>query len=892
MNTASTSGSGPLPSNIFANPKGELKAITTRSGLVLDGPSVPMPPPFINLEEDERVEETLTNQDLAEYTIKYQKMLKALLSNKEKLLELENTPLNENCSAIILKKLPEKLEEPGKFLILVLLILGRPLLRTARALIDIHGEEMILRDGDERLTLNMIHDTSSYSNQPKKESINMINIYDDSYEDYLEDLSPSPHNINPLSGSTTFSSNHLLEEFADELALITFPPGNDDLPFAIESDLREIEYLLNHDPTKEMDSILKDSVDEDNLVKTKKEILFSLLFPPATKNPNDKFFYTIPEMFTDEHALDYSSPPLYDNFYDDLNELSLIMMISSDFLSSPEYDSFLFEDFSEVMLCLQPTTRTKSVETKGPTSGIRAIWKNFELEEPFSINKRLFSDPIESLSPRVVAAAKLPILNPNEFDLWKMRIKQYFLMTNYSVWEVILNGDSPTPTRVVHGVVQAVSPTTVEQRLAKKNELKARGTLLMALPDKNQSKFNTHKDAKYLMEAIEKSQSNSPQLDNDDIKQIDADDLEEMDLQWQMAMLTIRAMRFLQRTRRNLGANGTTFIGFDMSKVECYNCHRRCHFARECSVMVLVGMIGAFRQMKNQQTMPSWHLPPSTSLSSSDNEVAPYTKACSKAYATLQLHYDKMTNDLRLGYDTQVFSSTVFDCDELLSFEIDDSESSSPMHNRYKLEEGYYAVPPPYTAPKPDLVFHDAPTVSATVPNVLNVKPSTTKPNKEMSQSHRPSAPIIEDWVSDSEDESKGEPMPTQKAPSFVETSKHVKTPRTSVKPVEHPTPAENLRKDIPKSRGHRHSWNRKACFVCKSLNHLIKDRDYYDKKMVQKLVRNHAMRGNPQHYERMTHPHTNRHVVPTSVLTRSRLVPLNATRPVTTAVPQTNVPA
>ncbi|GJU91742.1 reverse transcriptase domain-containing protein [Tanacetum coccineum] len=70
MNTASTSGTGSLPSNTVANPKGELKAITTRSGLVLDGPSVPMPPPFINLEEDERVEETLTDPEHGEFTIK------------------------------------------------------------------------------------------------------------------------------------------------------------------------------------------------------------------------------------------------------------------------------------------------------------------------------------------------------------------------------------------------------------------------------------------------------------------------------------------------------------------------------------------------------------------------------------------------------------------------------------------------------------------------------------------------------------------------------------------------------------------------------------------------------------------------------------------------------
>nr|GEX38019.1 putative ribonuclease H-like domain-containing protein [Tanacetum cinerariifolium] len=79
---------------------------------------------------------------------------------------------------------------------------------------------------------------------------------------------------------------------------------------------------------------------------------------------------------------------------------------------------------------------------------------------------------MESLSPQVFSAAKLPILNPNEFDLRKMRIEQYFLMTDYSLWEVILNGDSPIPTRVVD--------------------------------DKHQLKFNIHKDAKSLMEAIEK----------------------------------------------------------------------------------------------------------------------------------------------------------------------------------------------------------------------------------------------------------------------------------------------------------------------------------------------------------------------------------------------------
>ncbi|GJX51028.1 reverse transcriptase domain-containing protein [Tanacetum coccineum] len=419
-------------------------------------PSVPMPPPFINLEEDERAEETLTDPDLAEYTIKYQKMIKSLLSNKEKLLELANTPLNENCSVVILKKLPEKLGDPGKFLIpcsfrelnckalvdlagiasdvfvpvgrftfptdfvivdyesdpRVPLILGRPFLRTARALIDVHGEELILRDGDEILILNMKHDTSRYSNKPQRESINMIDIYNISYEDYLEDLFanekitnhlsgnptfssepdtltsdltspevkddifdpegdivliekllnfdstkdlPPSHNINPLSGSTTSSSPSLttseisdysLEEFADELALIeSFPPRNDDM--TSKDVLREIEYFLNRDP------------------------LYS---------PNNDHIYTIPEMFTDEHTLDYSSHPRYDDADDDLFDLKTDndewgkilyddpfdskenkikdSKLLIDELDSPgsssflphflESDSVLYEDFSEV----------------------------------------------------------------------------------------------------------------------------------------------------------------------------------------------------------------------------------------------------------------------------------------------------------------------------------------------------------------------------------------------------------------------------------------------------------------------------------------------------------------------------------------------------------------
>nr|GEY71301.1 ribonuclease H-like domain-containing protein [Tanacetum cinerariifolium]GEY71310.1 ribonuclease H-like domain-containing protein [Tanacetum cinerariifolium]GEY71315.1 ribonuclease H-like domain-containing protein [Tanacetum cinerariifolium] len=183
----------------------------------------------------------------------------------------------------------------------------------------------------------------------------------------------------------------------------------------------------------------------------------------------------------------------------------------------------------------------------------------------------------------MVAVVKLLVLNPGEFELWKMRIEHYFLMTDYALWEVIVNGDSPPPKRTIDGVEQTYPPVIAEEKLAKKNELKARGTLLMALPNEHQLKFNSYKNAKHLMEAIEKSSGSTNQAHGSNSANTDSlDDLEEMDLKWQMAMLTMKAKRFLKKTRRKVGANGSETIGFDKTKVECYNYHKRGHFAREC----------------------------------------------------------------------------------------------------------------------------------------------------------------------------------------------------------------------------------------------------------------------------------------------------------------------
>nr|GFA57851.1 hypothetical protein [Tanacetum cinerariifolium] len=231
---------------------------------------------------------------------------------------------------------------------------------------------------------------------------------------------------------------------------------------------------------------------------------------------------------------------------------------------------------------------------------------------------------------------------------------------------------------------QAVAPTTAEQKLAKKNELKARGTLLMALSDKHQLKFNIHKDAKSLIKAIEKryqskilekptnrvknshsnleekadledqisvvpsvsvasikppasilpnvdnlsdtviysffaSQSNSPQLDNDDWKQIDADDLEEMDLKWYKSGEVYHVVpppytgTFMPpKLDLVFHAAPTVRDGSQMADGHAYHESLKVSSKdrKESSVMELVSIIGAFRLIKNQQIMPSWHLPP------------------------------------------------------------------------------------------------------------------------------------------------------------------------------------------------------------------------------------------------------------------------------------------
>nr|GEW14388.1 ribonuclease H-like domain-containing protein [Tanacetum cinerariifolium] len=143
-----------------------------------------------------------------------------------------------------------------------------------------------------------------------------------------------------------------------------------------------------------------------------------------------------------------------------------------------------------------------------------------------------------------------------------MRMEHYIQMVDYSLWDVIENGNAPLITQVVEGVETIIAPATAEEKAQRRLELKARSTLLMGISTEHQLKFNFIKDDKSLLQAVKKrfggnaatnkTQRNllkqqyekllhlaqSPQLDNEDLQQIHPDDLEEMDLRWSVTTAT------------------------------------------------------------------------------------------------------------------------------------------------------------------------------------------------------------------------------------------------------------------------------------------------------------------------------------------------------------------
>ncbi|GJY73967.1 reverse transcriptase domain-containing protein [Tanacetum coccineum] len=382
----STSGSGSLPSNTIANPKGDVKAITTRSGVSYNGPQTSSPPKETE-NEPEVTKDTVqpsteniqppvvqTNDQIGEPVVvpktkptlpypsrankekfrekddllaskfmeifwnlhfelsfadallhmpKFAPMFRKLLNDKDKIIELTKTPVNENCSAVILKKFPEKLGDPGRFLIpcdfpemnecLALADLGasinlmplsiwkelslpaltktrmileladrtistptgiaedvfvkpKTLLKTVKALIDVHGEQMTLRHDDQSITFK-VGDTKTFSYNII-ESVKRIDVIDVACEEYAQEVlgffdtsksgNPTP-TLEPIVSTSSHTltpfgdSDFLLEETDAFLAIEDEPISSeiDDSIYDSEGDtlyLKELLSVINCDP--------------------------------------------------------------------------------------------------------------------------------------------------------------------------------------------------------------------------------------------------------------------------------------------------------------------------------------------------------------------------------------------------------------------------------------------------------------------------------------------------------------------------------------------------------------------------------------------------------------------------------------------------------------------
>ncbi|GKC91228.1 ribonuclease H-like domain-containing protein, partial [Tanacetum coccineum] len=364
---------------------------------------------------------------------------------------------------------------------------------------------------------------------------------------------------------------------------------------------------------------------------------------------------------------------------------------------------------------------------------------------------------------------------------------------------------------------------------------------------------------------------------HEDLQQIHPDDMEEIDLRWQMAMLTMRERRFLKNTGRKLTVNGNETIGFDKSKVECYNCHKRGHFAREC------------RAPRNQ-----------------DNK-------------------NKESSRRSVPVETST-SIALVSCDGLGGYDWSDQAEEGPNFLNKLIEcqivdnckkglgyENYNAVPPLYIGnfmpPTPDLSFTGLDEF-VYKPVVENYKAMSSKEEPKVVRKYD-DAPSIEEWVSDDEEEDVSHPKIEKKIvrPSivkkeFVKSKQQEKTTRKTVKQV------EQHRQNTHSPRGNQRNWNNmmsqklgsnfemfnKACYVCGSFDHLQVDCNYHKKQFQnQRMVKpvwNNAQRVNHQNFAKKTHPCAKKNMVPRAVLMKSGLVSVNTARQVNAAHSKTTVNA
>ncbi|GKE53433.1 reverse transcriptase domain-containing protein, partial [Tanacetum coccineum] len=276
-------GSGSLPSNTIANPRAVVKAITTRSGVAYDGPTIP--PTYSPLPKEVERETEATKEK--------KKLLLPELTPNRMTLELANLSV-----AYPVGIAEDVFVKVGKFYFLadfvvvdydvdprVPLILGRPFLRMARALIYVHGEELSLRVNDEAITFKVGH-TSRYSYKYDNESVNRIDLIDVTCEKYAQEVlgfsdSSTSGNLTPLDPIITSSSPLFtpfeggvfnLEEIETFLHTPDTPSNLDDDYYDTKGDIPCLEKFLNEDPSLNLPPMKNEDLKQVDVTMTKPSI--------------------------------------------------------------------------------------------------------------------------------------------------------------------------------------------------------------------------------------------------------------------------------------------------------------------------------------------------------------------------------------------------------------------------------------------------------------------------------------------------------------------------------------------------------------------------------------------------------------------------------------------
>ncbi|GKA10551.1 ribonuclease H-like domain-containing protein [Tanacetum coccineum] len=487
---------------------------------------------------------------------------------------------------------------------------------------------------------------------------------------------------------------------------------------------------------------------------------------------------------------------------------------------------------------------------------------------------------MESVSAQVVVVAKLLVLNPGDVDLWKMRIKQYFLMTDFALWEVILNGDSPLPIRTVDGVETSVPPTTF-------NTYKSSKTLMEAI----EKRFGGNKESKKVQKILLKQQyENFNGKSSEGLDQI-YDRLQKLISQLEIHGETIsqedvnvkllRSLPFEWKTYTLIWRNKPDLEDLSMDdlynnlkiyKVEIMgssstnqNIQNVAFMSSNITSSTNKAVKTAHRVYATNSKNNASTLPNVNSLSdvviysffardglkvadgNADNESKEISQEDRKESRECkapknQDSRNRETTRRTVPVEETTLNALVSQCDRFGS-----SSSDTEVNDRYKTGEGYHDVPPPYTGNfmphKPNLVLADK-------DEYVFSESATSVPSAATSE------------ISDSENENETESKSGQRKPSnakveFVKSYEHVKSPRESVKKVE----------------------NNKQAKYPRKINQSPRDCDFYEKKMMEKPVWNNARRVNHQNSQRITHPHPKRNFVPRAVLMKSGFKTLNTAR-------------